>query len=71
MNVAHHQKLDSVQNEAHQREQALSREKEELRKQKDAEIRQLTQEKETQRETYERRILELENTIKCKYRVYV
>ena len=46
--------------------EAELRDKENLRREKDDIIRNLTDEKERQRETYERRINELDQTIKCK-----
>ena len=42
------------------------RDKENLRREKDDIIRNLTDEKERQRETYERRINELDQILKCK-----
>lgn len=47
--------------------EAELRDKENMRREKDEIIRNLTDEKERQRETFERRINELESIIKCKY----
>ena len=59
-----HSKLAQQERESRIKIEQLNHEKDELRKQKDAQIRQLEREKEEQREFYDRKINELELLIK-------
>lgn len=60
----YHTKLDETERDHKQKQDTLRNEMENLRMEKDAKIRQLEHEKEVQRDAYERRINELEQTIK-------